>query len=161
PDGKSLFADGSGMIVCRVSLADGKTVWDVNDENMPCFAPTPDGRYVVKALWDSIQLLDASTGEGSSTVPLAMTHEQGPVGPLAWAPDGKRLALGIGGGSVVVCNRAGREVRRFAATERRRASDKAASALGRRVPDDKNDRVGALAFSPDGKWILSGSGDLS
>jgi DNA-binding beta-propeller fold protein YncE len=66
PDGKSLFADGSGMIVCRVNLADGETVWGVNDENMPCFSPTPDGRYVVKALWDSIQFLDASTGKECS-----------------------------------------------------------------------------------------------
>jgi WD40 repeat protein len=143
-DGKSLFADGSGMIVCRVNLADGKTVWDVNDENMPWFAPTPDGRYLVKALWDGIQFLEALTGEESSTVRLAMTEEQGPVGPLAWAPDGKRLALAIGGGTLVICDRTGREVRRFAAADRGRW---AASA--------------ALAFSPDGKWIVSGSGDPS
>jgi hypothetical protein len=159
PDAKSLFADGSGMTVSRVNLADGRTLWYVWDENSPWFALTPDGRFVVKTLWDSIQFLDAVTGRESSTVRLVMSREQGPVGPVTWAPDGKQLALVIDRDTVVVCDRAGRERRRFAASERRRSPANQALPVGRRAPDPEHRRVEALAFAPDGKWLVSGADD--
>jgi hypothetical protein len=161
PDGKSLFADGSGMIVSRVHLDDGETVWADGDENSPWFALAPDGRLVVKTLWDSIQFLDASTGKESSTVRLAMTHEQGPVGHVVFAPDGKQLALVLDGDTVAVCDRDGRERYRFAAADRRPAPARGALAGGRRRPARQHAQAQTLAFSPDGKWIVSGVDDQS
>src|SRR5207244_12083511 len=55
PDGRSIFVNGSGMIICRLDLATGKPTWTVDDENMPAFALTPDGRFVIKCLWTSLQ----------------------------------------------------------------------------------------------------------
>jgi WD40 repeat protein len=158
PDGKCLFADGSGMIICRLNADTGKEVWAVGDENMPWFALSPEGRFLAKGLWDGLLFLDASTGRETSTVRLAMTHEQGPVGPIAWAPDGKHLALAIDGGAVVICDRAGLELRRFAAVEPNPRLAKVAT--GGPTPE-AHDRRAALAFTPDGKWIVSGGADTS
>src|SRR5262249_26713615 len=55
---------------------------------------------------------------------------------------GKQFALAVEPGTIAVCDRDGRELRRFAVAEGRR-------------------RVGGLAFSPDGKWIVSGVEDTS
>jgi WD40 repeat protein len=165
PDGKSVFADGSGMILCRVNLADGKTVWARGDEDVRAYGLTPDGRFVVKALRDGIQFLDASTGKESSTVRLALTPQQAeewlPLRAVAFAPDGKQFALAVGSRTVAVCDRAGRELRRFAAAGRKRWPGLMPWELVRLTPEEHYHRVEALAFTPDGKWIVSGAEDLS
>jgi WD40 repeat protein len=162
PDGKSLYADGSGMILCRVSVVDGKIVWGNGDENMPAFALAPDGRSLVKTLHDGIQFLDAATGEVTSTVRMAMTPEQtsmpGPLRAIAFAPDGTQFALALGQNTVVVCDRAGKELRRFVAAGRKRWL---APQLMARELYEAFHRVEALAFTPDGKWIVSGADDCS
>jgi WD40 repeat protein len=157
PDGNSIFVNGSGMLVCRLNLANAKIVWTVDDENMPVFALTPDGRFVIKALWTSLQFLDAATGKESSLVHITMTEKQGPVRAVTVAPDGKHLAAVIGARTVLICDAAGRELRRFEAAESRPFSTPLP--LGRWR--EERYRVLAVAFSPDGKWLISGADDLS
>jgi WD40 repeat protein len=165
PDGKSLFADGSSMTIARVNLADGKVVWARPDENLPSFALSPDGRVVVKTLYRGIQFLDAATGKVASTVRPTMTAEQAdrvpPVGAITFAPDGKHLALAVGAYHILICDALGREIRRFPASDRKHWPAGMVLMRGGRLPDEGHHRVRALAFSPDGKWIVSAADDLS
>jgi WD40 repeat protein len=162
PDGTSLFADGSGMTLCRINLADGKDLWTVGDENMPSFALSPDGRSVAKALCDSIQFLDAATGKERSNVPVAGVDERKcSLRAVTFAPDGKRLALVVGPSTVVLCDGTGGELRRMAAGGRRRWPLYPPPADVANRSENLHHLVHVLAFSPDGKWLVSGADDFS
>jgi WD40 repeat protein len=160
PDGKSLFTGESG--ICRWNLADSKMIWALGDLNLPAFALSADGRRVAKTLPEGIQFLNATTGKELSMSRLARTAEETgdyrPLRALAFAPDGKRLALAIGQYRIGICDSAGRELRRFIAADRWLPDDRE---LRRFIAADRNPyhRVKALAWTPDGTWLVSGAED--
>jgi hypothetical protein len=87
---------------------------------------------------------------------------QSPLRALAITPDGKQLAHVVGEFTVTIRDLGGREVRRFAASDPRSWPDNAFRQLApQESPDYANHRVHALAWSPDGKWLVSGAGDLA
>jgi WD40 repeat protein len=163
PDGKSVFV--GEISIRQLSVADGKQLWGRREENLPSYALTPDGRYVIKANEDSLQFLDAATGKVSSTIRMTMTLEQAeqfrPLRAVACAPDGKLLALAVGQRSIAICDAAGRELRRFAATDQKLWRGFRALALQGKTSEGRYHRIEALAFTPDGKWIVSGADDCS
>jgi WD40 repeat protein len=154
PDGSSVFADGSGMILCRVNLPGGKIVWTEGDEDIHAHALTPDGKFVVREQRDRIQLLDSATGKVCTTfrveVPPEAARDSWPLRALAISGDGKQLATSVGKNTIAICDISGRERARFAAAQRKKMAATAAS---------DSCRVEALAFTPDGKWLVSGADD--
>jgi WD40 repeat protein len=163
PDGKSVFTCASGMLLCRISLADRKVLWVDSDEDQESYALSPHGRCIVKTLPDGIAFFDTSTGKESARVPQALTPEavdqHRPLRAITFAPDGKRLALAVGPNTVAVCDHVGRELGRFEVTGRKQGMAGHGLVLGN--PGDFYYRVEGLAFTPDGKWIVSHAEDLS
>jgi WD40 repeat protein len=163
PDGKSVFADVSGMVIARLSLADGKELWTVgDDENMASCALTADGRFVVRVMQPSIQFLDASTGKVIRTILVALPqnelNQHRPIRAFAFVPDGSRFAAAVGADVVALFASSGPELHRFTVTDPPRPLGFNAWRFGMR---QQRHRVEALAFTPDGKWLVSGGEDLS
>jgi WD40 repeat protein len=167
PDGKNLFSSGSGMVLCRTSLADGETVWARPDEEFLASALRPDGAVVAGTRASGIGFLRASDGKPVSAAPLARTPDQTDFQfplprALTFAPDGRQLALVLGACTVALCDGDGRELRRFPAAGSRPVP--AGLSWKLRVPGGgwkEHHTVEALAFSPDGKWLVSGADDLT
>jgi RNA polymerase sigma factor (sigma-70 family) len=162
PDGKSVFADATGMVLARLNLADGKAVWTAADWEMAAHALAPDGRFVVRAVKQDIRFLDASTGDVVRTISVALTQDElrrhRPVRAFAFVPDGSRFAAAIGADVLTLFDFSGRVLRRFTATDPPRPLNFNAQRFGMQ---QKRHSVEALAFTPDGRWLVSGADDLS
>jgi WD40 repeat protein len=163
PDGKTVFT-GDYKTLRRLKASDGKPVWECPAGDGPC-ALSPDGQHLVTTQKDKIVFLDATTGKTLATVRVSMTPQQAernnPLRAIAFAPDGRQLALVVGQNEVAVVDRAGRELRRFPATDRKNWPARMAFAIQQQMPDQLCHRVEALTFTPDGKWIVSGAEDTS
>jgi hypothetical protein len=73
---------------------------------------------------------------------------------LAFAPDGRRLAVAVMGGDVEICDSSsGEEIRQFRAME----LPKGRFAL----LFHQQMHVAAMSFSPDGKWLVTGGQDTT
>jgi hypothetical protein len=123
---------------------------------------------VARTMESGIRFLRASDGKPISMVPLARTPEQNDdflfpyPRALTFAPDGRQLALVLGGHTVVICDGDGRELRRIPAAGSRPVPDGISWKM--RLPGGgwkEHHTVEALAFSPDGKWLISGADDLT
>ena len=101
----------------------------------------PDGRTLVSASWDGRAILWTPVRVGhrtNKTRPRVTLEAGSPVTALAYAPDGKRFALGLYDGTIWVCQpMTGQKVAEVSA--------------GR-------DGVFALAFAPDGRTLASADG---
>jgi RNA polymerase sigma factor (sigma-70 family) len=136
PDGKTLAvlhsgAGTSGALVMDVSS--GKMLWSLFNHNGPTTAVAfaPDGRRLVTGGGAKDHTLRACDVESGKVV--WVTDTPGGVGGIAFAPDGKLLAVGQGDGKVLLLDAAtGKGVRLF-------------SARGRNVQP---------SFSPDGRLLL-------
>jgi WD40 repeat protein len=169
PDGQSLFAYGSArygrntveFTLARVRAADGKVMWAERDrdENVSSVALTPDGRFVVKTFVDGIRFLDAATGKETSRVRLNLTQNAvwDRLRGVTIARDGKLLALVAGIDTIVICDAAGQEIRRFDALDK---DEKDAIEKVRKQFFASGGVVHGLAFSPDSKWLVSGAEDV-
>jgi WD40 repeat protein/tetratricopeptide (TPR) repeat protein len=144
--------------------ADGTArVWDMEQSGAairalersgsPCYVVrfSPDGQWIAAADGDRVRLWDAAAG---NLVRELSTADKGRVFSVAFSPtDDRLLAVGYGGQADVSYVLlwdidAGRELARLPG-----ATDLADFRL-----DESTGVVGALAFSPDGKYLVAGFG---
>jgi WD40 repeat protein len=145
PDGALLLAGGNGKDDVRAHL------WDVaTGERRQTFAGafpveslavSRDGRRIAIGVQnDEARLFDARSGELVQKFQPDRPTEGGPVGAVAFSPDGRFLVSACSHLNRIILwdIGSGREVRRFSGNE--------------------NLRPTAVSFSPDGKWLLTSAG---
>jgi WD40 repeat protein len=145
-DGKTLVASYSPGVVVVWDVPGGRVRHRLGGAGSPflpsLIAITPDGKHFVMARQDhSLHLMDCATGKD------VRAFDMGPAGParnfqtrvqrLALSPDGKLLAYGGWDRDVSVCSvETGKVVTHFGM---------------------QNPAVGALAFSPNGRFLAVGT----
>jgi WD40 repeat protein len=118
---------------------------------------SPDGRWLASGSVDhKVWLWNISNAdlETPGTVVVLGGHEA-PVSSVAFSPDGRWLASGSGGDSG-----ASGSVRLWKTSTVLDARMDASGATPERLNNNEG-WVGSVAFSPDGRWLASGDGDLS
>jgi WD40 repeat protein len=142
--GKASFAlSPSGKVLATADDSRGVALWAAGtDERLHLLSEektahpvafSPDGRALAVPTGTRLLFFDAATGKQD---PAAQVVSSDGCFCAAWSPDGKAVAAGCGGGTVLLCGPGG---------ERRRL-------LGRSAP------LLALAWSPDGQLLATGSG---
>ena len=148
-----------------IASSDDKTiqVWDAmtgklrltyrgHSEGAAPLAWSPDGKYIVSASWDGTnQVWDAMTGKRIHTF-------QGVSGAVAWSPDGKYIALG----SIFKQGEPADDSNAYVLdattwSTRLTYTGHLKSFVKDNVLYPQN--VSSIAWSPDGKYIASGSDD--
>jgi WD40 repeat protein len=121
---------------------------------------SPDGRSVLLGCWDTnAYLWDVQTAKLIKTFAGAMRFT-GFVSSLAFSPDGQKILLGTGDDvSRLLDATTGQELQRFPAPASLPAN-KTFPPIPARVKEG-NVWVTAVAFSPDGRSVLTGSRDRS
>ena len=117
--------------------ASSVTIETRHKREVKCVALSPDGKRVVSGGWDkSVRLWDASTGESIREL---LSNSDSSISDVQFSPDGRFIAAA---GSVVDVWDAetGKSIMTF---------------------DKHKKYVFAIAFSPDGRWLASGSADLT
>lgn len=137
PDGKKLVTgDGKG-VMCFWDTTDWKEIrrFPAHKERVHSLAFSPNGEFLASAGYDGVLCLrNPETGEIMRTL---CKQEPGGCSRLAFSPDSKRVAWSRGGGIIRLFDAStGKEVAQF-----------------KTIPQ----RIEALAFSPDGRIMASGS----
>ncbi len=167
-DGRTLAIDSIGIILVDTSSGQTSTLADTYGK----IAVTPDGLLVLKGDDDTLTIIDAATGQTVRTLPIGFPH--------AITPDGRMIATDDGNSRTIIWDAESGEQRSvipvraaypsilllqpgllavFTAPEavlpgeenEIQLWDTNTAALIRTFPDDP--KVGALAFSPDGKFL--------
>ncbi len=160
PDGQTL-ASGSGS--WGTILGDFTVrLWDVSTGQLQAtltghgslvhsVAFSPDGQTLASGSRDStVRLWDVETGQ-----PLAILREHTDwVYSVAFLPDGQTLASGSRDGTVLLWDTSPYINITLQSVD-------AGQPLATLVPEGRTDWVYSVAFSPDGKTLASGSGDLT
>jgi RNA polymerase sigma factor (sigma-70 family) len=139
PDGKSLAAAGEGAKAFILDLNSGRVraTFENDQGGFHSLAFSPDGKALALGTYRSgVQIWDAGTGELVRRV--GGQNAFGWANCLAYARDGTLLAWGSWDGIVLADPRTGKELGRCEA---------------------KMESVQELAFTPDGKALVSGSQD--
>jgi dipeptidyl aminopeptidase/acylaminoacyl peptidase len=108
-------------------------------------ALSPDGKTLATASWDKrIYLWDVATGAETAQI-------EAPASALAFSPDGRMLSYGATDGVIHLWEVATRRERHVFTGHQSGGNDQGSFAAG----------VAVLAFSPDGRTLISGGGDTT
>jgi RNA polymerase sigma factor (sigma-70 family) len=183
PDGQRLLighdgltGDGKPVGVVRL-VEDALPIWTINipEATAPTVVFAPDGRTIACGTRATIQFLDAASGRERWRFVLPKANGLG----LAFTPDGKMLAACHDSVITLFDSASGKKIAALNSPDRRLTCI-AIAPSGRRLavggmdktivlwdltgfqqsPTLKNHHaeIVALAFSPDGKWLLSSAG---
>jgi WD40 repeat protein len=137
PDGRQIVAGSAGKPIKLLDVSTGREIWTSDSPVEEYVAFSPDGRQIVAGSWNTKPiklLLDVSTGRE------IWTSDSSVRGYVAFSPDGRQL-VGVSSTTIVIIDATtGKEIKTFS---------------GHRGG------VISVCFSPDGKYILSGSYDTS
>jgi RNA polymerase sigma factor (sigma-70 family) len=155
PDGRRICAAEYGRGVRVWDPDTGRLLWSAPDA--PVGAVSPDGKRLAVTRRNDLTVADIETGTviRAQRLGIGETGNLDAVRALAFAPDG-RLACAIHDGDVLVLDPTGVELIRFKATSQR--------PVGRhdwRFGGPSYPPVTTMAFSSDGKWLLTGGEDRS
>ena len=117
-----------------------------HSQRIKSLALSPDGKTLASCDYESIHLWDVDTATRRATFKAPGTG----FSVLAFSPNGKLLASGCSDGSVRLWN---------ATAEQRGLGGKVGQYLSTLMLKKHKNEVSALAFSPDGKMLLTGSDD--
>jgi eukaryotic-like serine/threonine-protein kinase len=146
PDSKYIASGDTGNLVQVWDAKTGATLLTYNKQGVisvvHALAWSPDGKYIASASWDlTLQVWDAMTGNRIHTF-------QGASSAVVWSPDGRYIALG----SIIKQGSPPEEDHNVHVLD-------ASTWSIRLTYTGHSDRAEALAWSPDGKYLASGSGD--
>ncbi len=147
PDGKSLASAGGDKVIKLWDVASGKNTANLEGyiAVIHCLAYSPDGKTLASASGEPmIRLWDTATGKNFAT----LRQDFGKINYIAYSPDGKTLASASGGKIMGSAFTEGDATVRLWDL----ATGKSTVVLRGRP---KGFRV--VAFSPDGKTLVSGS----
>lgn len=148
-----------GAAVSKLAAADGLPLWQTTAVSR-CVL-TPDGRFVVNVCDDRGQVIDAATGKVVRSFPVTSSPTMSAYDKMPRA-----LAAGANGdiavvldqSSVVLFTPAGKQRHRFVAGDLTPPPDFNGWRFGERQHPHP---VNTVAFTPDGKWLLTGGDDLA
>jgi RNA polymerase sigma factor (sigma-70 family) len=155
PDGRLLCVNDYPRRIRVIEVAGGKQLWQ-GDGLSFAEAFSPDGTTLLVARRDRhLDVLDAATGRQRSAprVKLNNSDRNGNFYQLAYSPDGRRLALAYEGTLMICDGRTCEETRHLAGEEDPR------SFADRIMAPKQMNRILAIAFSPDGKWLAAAGSD--
>jgi RNA polymerase sigma factor (sigma-70 family) len=158
PSGRDLLVIDRKQTSWLFALPAGDLRWRGPAAQVAAFAP--DGATLALARWEThLALVDAATGKERRRFPLGVQENPGlfhGVSALALSPDGRWAALSPGEGRVAVYDaRDGSRRKLF------HAVDKITGKNPLLELERFGHRVMALAFAPDGRWLLTGANDAS
>jgi RNA polymerase sigma factor (sigma-70 family) len=157
PDGRLLYLSDYPKQIRVVEVASGKLIWKGENSYSAAFSPDGTTLLVAAPAGPHLTLLDATTGTKRSTVRLTskIPDGLGVISPVAFSPDGRHLAVALGGYSLMLCDgHTGAETQCLTDHDFPERDIEILFKGGKRP-----NQVGALAFSPDSKWFVSAGSD--
>lgn len=152
PDGRFLYVvpfESAATYLWDVST--GEVRW--RGQRSRSVAYSPDGAWLAVESNTDLRYVDTTTGKESDRFRFTLGDGLRPlVNAIAFDPNGRHLAVSLRGPIAILDARTGAELRRFSAVDNSRLdSFPPLSVSGYRVE--------ALAFSPDGQWLVSGGNE--